>query len=107
MTKTSRIKLFAGNNAYGVGLDDSNLIVSFTTAVLQFFVVAPEIHKVLLYEWQMELHNNIKDKEFDLFKVNLVLLIKFYLPFLFIVNLFSFQFYILIANRYGIFLICY
>ncbi|VDK43064.1 unnamed protein product [Anisakis simplex] len=61
---------FIGNNAYGIKLkENSKNIESFTTAILPFFVVAPDEFRPLLYQWQLEADRCFKDEEYSIFKV--------------------------------------
>ncbi|KAM3719610.1 Patched-related protein [Dirofilaria immitis] len=57
--------IFIGNNAYGVVLEEgSNLIKSFSTAIINLFISAQEDE--ILSEWQLEIQRQCKGKNFEL-----------------------------------------
>ncbi|VDO52003.1 unnamed protein product, partial [Brugia timori] len=61
---------FSGNNVYSVELKEgTNFIKSFSTAVIELFISAPE--EKILYEWQLEIKRQYNEEEFRLFTIGL------------------------------------
>ncbi|KAK6103094.1 Patched family protein [Brugia pahangi] len=63
-------QIFIGNNVYSVELKEgTNFIKSFSTAVIELFISAPE--EKILYEWQLEIKRQYNEEEFRLFTIGL------------------------------------
>ncbi|VDK55841.1 unnamed protein product [Gongylonema pulchrum] len=61
-----------GNNAYGVVLEEgTNYIKSFSTAILDLFISAPDEDEPVLYEWQLEVQRHLDDPEFSLLRIGI------------------------------------
>uniref|UniRef100_A0A0K0FCQ3 SSD domain-containing protein n=1 Tax=Strongyloides venezuelensis TaxID=75913 RepID=A0A0K0FCQ3_STRVS len=59
-------KFFIGNNVYGVKLKNgTNQLVSFDTAMLLLFVVAPNNDANILVEWEKKVLNIFKEERFS------------------------------------------
>ncbi|KAL3994386.1 Patched family protein [Acanthocheilonema viteae] len=63
-------QIFIGNNVYGVVLEEgTNFIKSFSTAVIELFISAPDDE--ILYEWQLEIQRQHSQEEFKLLSIGL------------------------------------
>lgn len=63
---------FIGNNAYGIKLKSgTKQLESFSTAILQFFIVAPEGQQELLLMWVAEAKAFLHDDDFKILKIGM------------------------------------
>uniref|UniRef100_A0A915PYW1 SSD domain-containing protein n=1 Tax=Setaria digitata TaxID=48799 RepID=A0A915PYW1_9BILA len=63
-------QIFIGNNAYGVVLEEgTNVIKSFSTAVIELFISAPDT--MILYKWQLEIQKHYRGEEYNLLTIGL------------------------------------